>query len=188
VKVKTEILGLSQDKRNFVRSPPGGVEFSFDMTASFPIALALLREDPELSKMRYEIVPKLVNEETFWRNYFYRVSLIKQDPNFTTASDTNKASVSRSSSSASDEGPDDPNDPSLGETEFVSDAFNQRSITADDVRRDMAKLGIHKSPDDLDEELAKDLQEFEVVTGSDSGKIDDDEINRELENFEHDMK
>jgi len=58
-KVKSEILGLSQDKRNFVRSPPGGVEFSFDMNASFPVALALLREDPELSKMRYEIVPKL---------------------------------------------------------------------------------------------------------------------------------
>jgi len=39
---------------------------------------------------------------------------------------------------------------------------------------------------DLDEELAKDLQEFEVVTGADSGKVDEDEINRELENF--DMK
>lgn len=58
-KVKAEILALSQDKRNFVRSPPGGVEFAFDMVSSFPVALSLLREDPELSKMRYEIVPKL---------------------------------------------------------------------------------------------------------------------------------
>lgn len=58
-KVKTEILSLSADKRNFVRSPPGGVEFPFDMAASFPVALTLLREDPELPKMRYEIVPKL---------------------------------------------------------------------------------------------------------------------------------
>lgn len=58
-KVKAEILSLSADKRNFVRSPPGSVEFPFDMTASFPVALALLREDPELPKMRYEIVPKL---------------------------------------------------------------------------------------------------------------------------------
>ena len=57
--VKTEVLSLSADKRNFVRAPPGGVEFQFDMAASFPVALALLREDPELSKMRYEIVPKL---------------------------------------------------------------------------------------------------------------------------------
>lgn len=39
---------------------------------------------------------------------------------------------------------------------------------------------------DLDDELAKDLQEFEVVAGTDSGKVDEDEINRELANF--DMK
>lgn len=58
-KVKEEILSLSQDKRNFVRSPPGDVEFSFDMNASYPVALALLREDPSLSAMRYAIVPKL---------------------------------------------------------------------------------------------------------------------------------
>ena len=27
---------------------------------------------------RYELVPKKVKEDEFWRNYFYRVSLIKQ--------------------------------------------------------------------------------------------------------------
>ena len=27
---------------------------------------------------RYELVPKKVREDEFWRNYFYRVSLIKQ--------------------------------------------------------------------------------------------------------------
>jgi hypothetical protein len=27
---------------------------------------------------RYELVPKTVKEEEFWRNYFYRVNLIKQ--------------------------------------------------------------------------------------------------------------
>ena len=27
---------------------------------------------------RYELVPKQVKEEEFWRNYFYRVNLIKQ--------------------------------------------------------------------------------------------------------------
>ncbi|XP_042221865.1 synapse-associated protein 1-like isoform X4 [Homarus americanus] len=28
--------------------------------------------------MRFELVPKTINEETFWRNYFYRVGLIRQ--------------------------------------------------------------------------------------------------------------
>lgn len=58
-KVKAEILSLSQDKRNFVRSPPSGVQFAFDMDSSYPTALALLKEDPNLNKMRFEIVPKL---------------------------------------------------------------------------------------------------------------------------------
>lgn len=45
---------------------------------------------------------------------------------------------------------------------------------------------------DIDEELAKDLQEFDFVTNNETttttttttGKIDDDEINRELANFD----
>ena len=28
--------------------------------------------------LRYELVPKKVKEDEFWRNYFYRVGLIKQ--------------------------------------------------------------------------------------------------------------
>ena len=28
--------------------------------------------------MRYELVPKIVKEDEFWKNYFYRVNLIKQ--------------------------------------------------------------------------------------------------------------
>jgi len=69
---------FSEDKRNFVRAPPAGVAFDFDYSAVAPVALALLQEDPRLEKMRYELVPKKVKEEDFWRNYFYRVGLIKQ--------------------------------------------------------------------------------------------------------------
>jgi len=58
-KVREEVLSLSEDKRNFVRSPPAGVEFAFDMESVFPVALALLKEDPRLNQMRFDIVPKL---------------------------------------------------------------------------------------------------------------------------------
>lgn len=37
-----------------------------------------MAEDPQLEKMRFELVPKIITEENFWRNYFYRVSLICQ--------------------------------------------------------------------------------------------------------------
>lgn len=84
--------------RNFVRSPPTGVEFQFDYDISYPIAMAIMEQDPNLEKMRYELVPKMwalliiyfdflliyyysscsISEEEFWKNYFYRVSLICQ--------------------------------------------------------------------------------------------------------------
>lgn len=84
-----------------MRSPPAGVQFQFDYDTFYPIALATLAEDPNLETMRFELVPKMyfkiavlvfynlncinvfhlnasIKEELFWRNYFYRVSLIRQ--------------------------------------------------------------------------------------------------------------
>lgn len=55
--MKEQVLSLSQDKRNFVRNPPN--DFQFDAQQCYPIALSLLREDPNLGKMRFELVPKL---------------------------------------------------------------------------------------------------------------------------------
>lgn len=57
--IKEQILSLSQDKRNFVRSPPNDSSFQFDAQQCYPIALSLLKEDPNLNKMRFELVPKL---------------------------------------------------------------------------------------------------------------------------------
>lgn len=57
--IREQILSLSQDKRNFVRSPPSKVNFQFDQKQCYPVALSLLKEDPNLSKMRFELVPKM---------------------------------------------------------------------------------------------------------------------------------
>ena len=43
------------------------------------MALALLEVDSSLKEMRFQLVPKVSKEEDFWRNYFYRVSLLKQN-------------------------------------------------------------------------------------------------------------
>lgn len=57
--MREQILTLSQDKRNFVRSPPNDANFRFDTQECYPIALSLLKEDPNLCNMRFELVPKL---------------------------------------------------------------------------------------------------------------------------------
>ena len=48
-----------QDRRNFVRSPPAGVQFQFDYDTFYPVALATLAVDPNLETMRFELVPKM---------------------------------------------------------------------------------------------------------------------------------
>ncbi|XP_014296074.1 synapse-associated protein of 47 kDa isoform X3 [Microplitis demolitor] len=76
--LREECLALSTDRRNFVRAPPPGVEFDWDFEAVQPMAQATLALDPNLETMRFELVPKVISEENFWRNYFYRVSLLRQ--------------------------------------------------------------------------------------------------------------
>ncbi|KAG0373898.1 hypothetical protein BGX24_011101 [Mortierella sp. AD032] len=75
---KSRILSLSKDKRNFLLPPPPGTDFVFDMKVYSSTAMATLKEDPNLNKMRFYLVPKEVEEQVFWRNYFYRVTLLKQ--------------------------------------------------------------------------------------------------------------
>lgn len=57
--LKEECLSLSTDKRNFVRSPPAGVDFQFDYDVSYPVAMAIMEQDPSLEKMRFDLVPKM---------------------------------------------------------------------------------------------------------------------------------
>ena len=47
-----------QDSRNVLRNPPPGVQFLFDFAKSYPVAMATLKEDPRLQKLRFELVPK----------------------------------------------------------------------------------------------------------------------------------
>lgn len=164
-KIKEEIMSLSADRRNFVRAPPAGVEFEFDYDASYPTALAIMNEDKELEKMRFELVPKIITEESFWRNYFYRVSLICQAGDLGTLGDTNEF-VRRGASEDTEEPPINrekgipakstpvataaesaaksvtKTSQKPSEVEFVSDSFKATEEDLEEVRADMKKLGI----------------------------------------------
>lgn len=49
----------SQDRRNFLIDPPEGAAYQFDLGIYGPVAAATLKEDPNLSKMRFELVPRM---------------------------------------------------------------------------------------------------------------------------------
>ncbi|KXS16898.1 hypothetical protein M427DRAFT_54940 [Gonapodya prolifera JEL478] len=77
--LKRQVLLLSQEQRNFTIDPHTAEnDAPFDMSAHWPLARAMLVQDPTLSELRFQLVPKVVKEEVFWRNYFYRVGLIQQ--------------------------------------------------------------------------------------------------------------
>ncbi|XP_061876576.1 synapse-associated protein 1 [Entelurus aequoreus] len=185
--IQQQILALSADKRNFLRDPPAGVQFHFDMEHMYPLAAVMLEEDQLLNRMRFDLVPKLVKEDVFWRNYFYRVSLVKQSAQLT-------ALAAQQQKDGEDRGPavspDDvvlrdnvrPKTPpvsigdmqkppheedeeistSPGVSEFVSDAFDSAAIDREDLRKEMEQLVLDNKDSPPDEEHAdweKELQQ-----------------------------
>ncbi|GLD48714.1 synapse-associated protein 1-like isoform X2 [Lates japonicus] len=125
---------------------------------------------PALNCMRADLVPKHVKEDVFWRNYFYRVSLIKQSAQLTAlaAQQQQKDGEDRGTGVS----PEDviltdnvrPKTPpvsisdiqkppqeeeeemstSPGVSEFVSDAFDSTSINQEDLRKEMEQLVLDK--------------------------------------------
>ncbi|XP_029904158.1 synapse-associated protein 1-like [Myripristis murdjan] len=175
--IQQQILTLSADKRNFLRDPPAGVQFHFDMEQMYPLATVMLEEDQLLNRMRFDLVPKHVKEEVFWRNYFYRVSLVKQSAQLTALA----AQQQQQQQQQGDEergaavSPEDvtltenvrPKTPpvsisdikkpaqeeeeemsmSPGVSEFVSDAFDSTAIDQEDLRKEMEQLVLDKKGD-----------------------------------------
>ncbi|CAD7932226.1 unnamed protein product [Amoebophrya sp. A25] len=54
-----------------------GLEGTFQPPTDW--ALALLKQIPTLQKARYEIVPRFIEEESFWSRYFSQILYIVQD-------------------------------------------------------------------------------------------------------------
>ncbi|XP_031638234.1 synapse-associated protein of 47 kDa isoform X2 [Contarinia nasturtii] len=179
-KVKEEIFGLSSDRRNFVRAPPSGVDFEFNYDLSYPTAVAIMAEDTQLEKMRFDLVPKIITEEQFWRNYFYRVSLICQASDLGTLGaqgSENEANKSEENSAK----PLNKQSKSAVESEFVSDAFQTTDKDLDEVKAGMKLLGIDSltnqsnknDEEQWEKELDNELQEFELVDNGGASNADD---------------
>ncbi|NWV48845.1 SYAP1 protein, partial [Daphoenositta chrysoptera] len=186
--IQQQILALSADKRNFLRDPPAGVQFHFDFDQMYPVALVMLQEDELLNRMRFDLVPKHVKEEVFWRNYFYRVSLIKQSAQLTALAAQQQA-VGKEESKGREEDSElketvRPKTPpvtikpqiksqedeeeistSPGVSEFVSDAFDACNLNQEDLRKEMEQLVLDKKKEEtsvVEEETAdweKELQQ-----------------------------
>ncbi|KAF1386182.1 hypothetical protein PFLUV_G00115500 [Perca fluviatilis] len=201
--IQQQILALSADKRNFLRDPPAGVHFHFDFEQMYPVAMVMLEEDELLQKMRFHLVPKQVKEEAFWKNYFYRVSLIKQSAQLTALAaqqaaerresppktlhqkDVVKLKTSPAVCSTKPKSREEEEEISTSPpvTEFVSDAFDSCKINEDDLRKEMEQLVLQPSTHqaetpDWERELQEELQEYDMLADNENR---DDNWDREIE-------
>ncbi|XP_046580103.1 synapse-associated protein 1-like isoform X2 [Haliotis rubra] len=191
--MKEQILALSADKRNFLRNPPSGVQFQFDFNTIQPVAMATLQEDPNLQKMRFELVPKLVKEEVFWRNYFYRVSLIKQSTQLTSLAQSSDSSSPKTVPvEAAEKVEELPPESPPADNEFVSDAFNADELSEEDIRKEMEQLGVGEDKKEADSKevgFAQYLHLTQVPSDMTAEKGEDipqweKELQQELQEYE----
>jgi len=179
-------LELSKDQRNFVRSPPSGVTIDFEHESLSGAALTLLKEDPNLHDMRFQLVPKRVKEDEFWRNYFYRVGLVRQQYELQELQDAkNDKMVESVDKGTSGKNPDveveatgvDSVTKSTDVEEFVSESYLASSKDIAEADQSIKRLGVsEKSTSEWEAELQGELNEYEVVKDS----VEDD--NPEWEN------
>ncbi|KND02968.1 uncharacterized protein SPPG_08976 [Spizellomyces punctatus DAOM BR117] len=73
--LKAKILAISSHRENFLEDIPS--EFVFDLNASYPTAMEMLKLDSKLQDMRFELVPKKIKDAQFWHAYFYHISQLK---------------------------------------------------------------------------------------------------------------
>ncbi|KAM8976064.1 synapse-associated protein 1 [Pelodytes ibericus] len=210
--IQQQILALSADRRNFLRDPPAGVHFNFDFDQMYPVALVMLQEDELLNRMRFDLVPKLVKEDVFWRNYFYRVSLIKQSAQLTAlAAQQSTGKLDKTNGRQEDADLEEtvrPKTPPVAinsqlktrmeeeelstspeVSEFVSEAFDTCNLNQEDLRKEMEQLVLDKkeldTPDEESEDWIKELQQVvqEYEVVSDADKIKDDNWDKEIEDL-----
>lgn len=99
--------------------------------------IVALRKDATLRDVRYSLVPNEIDENSFWRNYFFRVNLIKRAynlselPQLKEGAPALKPSVLRSSlnSSTSSLGQSDSNDLSNSSTSLPQPKFDEPNLT-----------------------------------------------------------
>ncbi|PWA14365.1 hypothetical protein CCH79_00011146, partial [Gambusia affinis] len=169
---------IDKDKRNFLRNPPAGVQFHFDFEQTHPVALVMLEEDELLRKMRFHLVPKEMTEENFWRNYFYRVSLIKQLAQLTTLTAQQYSECLDSDQTENVEGKISSR---LPVSEFVINALKSSTINEEELRKtvlDKTEPKKHEVIPEWERELQEELEEYDVLADA---EIHDEAWDREIE-------
>jgi len=161
--LKRRILKLTKDQTNFIAKAPDSSVFSFDMKAATPYATKAIELDPELRKLRFKLVPQKVPETEFWRNYFYRVSLIREQLSVEPLQLSGKAKIVSDENKAADEDENDneegaSKDKTLAKDPYVAQSAENISRTLGQGAEDFDHPDVNNLSDDIKEKLRKELK------------------------------
>ncbi|KAJ3054288.1 hypothetical protein HK097_002170 [Rhizophlyctis rosea] len=131
------VLALSEVRETFTSDPPAEASSAFEINEVAPVAMRLLELDPNLQKMRYELVPRSMKEPTFWRNYFYHVQLLTTqhtaahlDQTSSTSASDKQAATTKESLPAEHAGITAPEEDSITTKAEKHEQRNNKSIAA----------------------------------------------------------
>ncbi|KAL3110617.1 hypothetical protein niasHT_017495 [Heterodera trifolii] len=162
VEAQQHIIAISSNPRNLTDEPPLTFALDSDIALVKQYANALFRLDPRLAVLRFELVPKLVPEDKFWRNYAYRISLVRK---FVAEKCATAASSEQQQGSAKEE--DKSKKCVETEEKQQQQPQKQQQTTAGDATPE------NDEEEKLEKELLNDLHEFEMVV--DDGKEDEED-------------
>ena len=77
--LKDEILEISHKQENFMQFKKGENSdiYEFNLDDHVDLAMLLISEDKNLAAMYSKLVPLRINEEFFWKSYFYTIEKVK---------------------------------------------------------------------------------------------------------------
>jgi len=146
--VAAQIFALSEDERPFLQPAPAESKFHFNLEDHAAISVAVCEADPRLAELRYKIVPDRVSDKHFWKNYFFRVKLIKEMPSLLTNSAAAEQQEQQQESQPVTKSGDEP--------EFASDDYKSTDVETDAWRKELQEelgLGLEDDDDlDMDDE------------------------------------
>ena len=109
--------------------------------------------------MRFKLVPKKIKEEDFWRNYFYRVSLIKQSVALHSMSNEEEAAAAAAAAAADAAG----GGIDASETTQANDEETTLAKASDATAEETGEAATEEEEiPEWEKELQRELQEYEV--------------------------
>ncbi|CAB02741.1 BSD domain-containing protein [Caenorhabditis elegans] len=190
---KKQMMSLSTNTRNFLRDSAANSEYTYEQQQA--MATLLLKHDPNLANVRFQLVPKQVKENQFWQNYFYRIGLIRQSmlaqgtgrttptPNpiveekKVEESDVSAEVAPQSSSEIKEEKKE--NEPEVKETvseESCEDEDEEEEELKETVSEQPAapgELTLTSVDEEWEREILNDLNDYDDVVEKTGGKDDD---------------